>query len=105
MEERRNIDRIDYKAKSVIVLCDSLDKYYVSISNVSPLGMKIKGPDDLPEILGKDIIVVSDTVIMYATVKRQNRLEDGRFELGIEAKRFSPDVSNYLIQHIGGPEE
>ena len=105
MEERRNINRVDYRAKSVIVLCETLEKFYVDVRNVSPLGMKIKGPSDLPHILGKDIIVVADTLIMYAVVNRQKQLDDGRFEIGIEAKKFTPDVFRYLIEHIGTDDE
>jgi hypothetical protein len=105
MEERRNINRVDYKVKSVIVVCDTYDKYYVEVDNVSPLGMGITAPADTPDINGKDIIIVADTLIMYALVNRQKKLDDGRFEIGIEAKKFTPDVLEYLFQHIGGDEE
>ncbi|MCR4991058.1 MAG: hypothetical protein K6A38_09365 [Lachnospiraceae bacterium] len=101
MEERRNINRVEYQVKSVIVLCDTYDKYYVDVDNVSPLGMGIKGPADLPDIIGKDIIIVADTLIMYALVNRQKKLDDGSYEIGIEAKKFTPDVLNYLFEHIG----
>ncbi len=102
MEERRSINRVEYKVQSVIVLCDTFDKYYVKVSNVSPLGMGINGPSDLPDIMGKDIIIVADTLIMYALVNRQKKLDDGSFEIGIEAKKFTPEVLNYLFEHIGG---
>ena len=102
MEERRSINRVEYQVKSVIVVCDTFEKYYVDVSNVSPLGMGIKGPADLPDILGKDIIIVADTLIMYALVNRQKKLDDGRFEIGIGAKKFTPEVLNYLFEHIGG---
>jgi len=70
MEERRNINRVDYQVKSVIVVCDTYEKYFVEVDNVSPLGMGITGPADLPDINGKDIIIVADTLIMYALVNR-----------------------------------
>ena len=101
MEERRNINRVQYQVKSVIVLCDTYDKYYVDVENVSPLGMGIKGPADLPDIMGKDIIIVADTLIMYALVNRQKKRDDGFYEIGIEAKKFTPDVLTYLFEHIG----
>ena len=72
---------------------------------MSPLGMGITGPADLPDIEGKDIIIVADTLIMYALVNRQKKLSDGRFEIGIEAKKFTPDVLEYLFNHIGGDDE
>ena len=101
MEERRNINRVKYEVKSVIVTCDTYDKYYVEVADVSPLGMGIKGPADLPNIVGKDIIIVADTLIMYAIVKRQKQLPDGGYEIGIEAKKFTPEVLGYLFEHIG----
>ena len=39
MEERRQINRIEYETKSVIVVCDTQEKIYVKVQNVSPLGM------------------------------------------------------------------
>ena len=39
MEERRGINRVDYRVKSVIVTCDTFEKFYVDAINVSPLGM------------------------------------------------------------------
>ena len=105
MEERRNINRVDYKVRSVIVVCDTYDKYFVEVDNVSPLGMGITGPADLPDIKGKDIIIVADTLIMYAIVNRQKQLEDGRFEIGIEARKFTPEVLEYLFNHIGNPDD
>lgn len=50
MEERRNISRVDYAAKGVIVVCDTGDKYFVDTKNVSPLGMGIIAPADLSDI-------------------------------------------------------
>lgn len=100
MEERREINRVDYKVKSVIVTCDDYQKYYVEVDNVSPLGMGITGPSDLPDIVGKDIIIVADTLIMYADVTRQDPMEDGKFEIGIKARKFTPDVLQYLFEHI-----
>ena len=100
MDERREINRVDYRVRSVIVTCDTYDKYFVEVDNVSPLGMGIIGPVDLPDIKGKDIIIVADTLIMYADVIRQEALEDGRFQVGIQARQFTPDVLQYLFEHI-----
>lgn len=101
MEERRGINRVDYNVNSVIVMCDTFDKYYVEIDNVSPLGMGITAPVETPDIKGKDIIIVADTLIMYATVTRQKKLENGRFQIGIHAKKFSPEELDYLFNRIG----
>lgn len=100
MDERREINRVDYRVRSVIVTCDTYDKYFVEVDNVSPLGMGIVGPADIPDIKGKDIIIVADTLIMYADVIRQEPLEDGKFQIGIQARKFTPDVLQYLFEHI-----
>ena len=63
MEERRAIGRVGYSANAVIVVCDTQEKYFVHTENVSPLGMGIRVPEEVPDILGKDIILVADTLI------------------------------------------
>lgn len=100
MEEKRDITRVDYLAKSVIVVCETGDKYYVDTRNVSPLGMGIIAPADTPDIVGKDIIIVASTLIMYADVNRQEKNGDGTYTIGINARQFTPEVLQYLFEHI-----
>ena len=38
---------------------------------------------------------------MYALVNRMEKLEDGSFIVGIEAKKFTDEVLKYLFEHIG----
>jgi len=104
MEERRQINRVQYIAKSVIVVCDTEETIYVDVENVSPLGMGIRMKADAPDILGKDIIIVAETLIMYAEVNRQEKQEDGTYIVGIQAKKFTQDVLEYLFSHIGKVE-
>lgn len=104
MEERRKINRVKYIAKSVIVVCDTEETIYVEVDNVSPLGMGIRMKADAPDILGKDIIIVAETLIMYAVVNRQEKQEDGSYIIGIHAKKFTEDVLDYLFTHIGQVE-
>jgi len=101
MEERREINRVEYKANSVIVVCDTQEKIYVEVKNVSPLGMGIVMEGDAPDILDKDIIIVAETLIMYATVTRQVKEDDGTYTVGIHAKKFTQEVLQYLFTHIG----
>ena len=101
MKEKRKISRVEYNAKSVIVVCDTQEKIYVEVENVSPLGMGIHLPAGSPDILGKDIIIVAESIIMYALVNRVDALEDGSFSIGIEGKKFTGDVLEYLFEHIG----
>lgn len=101
LEERRKLSRVGYAAESVLVVCETGEKYYVHTENVSPLGMGVIMDADAPQIVGKDIIIVAETLIMYADVTRQEKQEDGSYMVGIAAKKFSPEVLNYLFSHIG----
>lgn len=100
MEERRKLARVSYPTKSVIVICETGEKYFVETENVSPLGMGIRMPAGSPDIVGKDIIIVAETLIMYADVNRQVQREDGSFEVGISARKFTSEVLEYLFTHI-----
>jgi hypothetical protein len=91
MEEKRGIGRVGYPAKGVVVVCDTQEKIFVNVKDVSPLGMGIVMDADAPDINGKDIIIVAETLIMYANVNRQEKQEDGTYIVGIEAKRFTQD--------------
>lgn len=102
MEERREISRVGFPSNSVIVVCDTADKYYVATKDVSPLGMGITAPADMPNIVGKDIIIVAETLIMYADVNRQVKNDDGTYTIGISAKKFTSEVLEYLFTHING---
>ena len=77
MEERRGINRVDYRVKSVIVTCDTFEKFYVDAINVSPLGMGLLAPAGTPNLVGRQII-----------------------QLGIKARKFTPAVLKYLFEHI-----
>ncbi|MBR4168196.1 MAG: PilZ domain-containing protein [Lachnospiraceae bacterium] len=100
MEERRNISRVDYKANGVVVVCETGESYFVETKNVSPLGMGLVMKPDTPELVGKDIIIVASTLIMYADVNRQVKNEDGTYTVGIHARQFTPEVLEYLFKHI-----
>ena len=101
MEERRQINRVKYIAKSVIVVCETQETIQVNVENVSPLGMGIRMTEDRPDLVGKVIIIVAETLIMYADVIRQEKQEDGSYIVGIQAKKFTQDVLEYLFTHIG----
>jgi hypothetical protein len=100
MEEKRGIGRVGYEAKGVVVICDTQEHFMVDVKDVSPLGMGIIMQADAPDIIGKAIIIVAETLIMYATVSRQEKQEDGTYIVGIEARRFTPEVLEYLFEHI-----
>lgn len=105
MEERRHITRIEYHADSVIVVRENLRKIYGKVKNVSPLGIAVIVPDDTPSILDKDIIIVADTLIMYADVVREVDQKDGTRLLGLNARKFTGEVLQYLFEHIADDNE
>ena len=99
--DKRKIGRVEFKAPSVIVICETGETLYVMVEDASPRGMGLWMKDDRPDIADKDIIIVADTVIMYATVARMVKRDDGTYTVGISAKKFTPEVLEYLFKHIG----
>ena len=102
--DKRKIGRVEFKAPSVVVLCDTGETIFVQVEDASPRGMGLWMKDDRPDIKGKDIIIVADTVIMYAEVVRMVKRDDGTYTVGISAKKFTPEVLDYLFKHIGNQE-
>ncbi|MCR5594837.1 MAG: PilZ domain-containing protein [Lachnospiraceae bacterium] len=101
MEERRKINRVKYPSNTVIVVCDTQEKIYCRTENVSPLGMGIRLPAGAPKIEGMDVIVVAETLIMYADVLREDPQDDGTTMIGVQARKFTPEVLQYLFDHVG----
>lgn len=105
MEEKRKINRVEHTSKGVLVVCDDSKQYMIQANNISPLGMGVTVGSDAPELAGKDVIIVVETLIMYADVTRQEKNEDGTFTLGISARKFTPDIFEYLMDCIGNGNE
>ena len=99
MEEKRKISRVSYPTRGVIVVVETGEKF--DVENVSPLGMGLHVGKDTPNLVGKDIIIVACTLIMYADVTRQEKRDDDSYTIGIKAKEFTPDVLQYLFDSIG----
>ena len=102
--EKRSIGRVEFKAPSVVVLCDTGETLFVQVEDASPKGMGLWMKDDRPDIMHKDIIIVADTVIMYAKVARMEKRDDGTYTVGISAQKFTQEVLEYLFSHIGNQE-
>ena len=105
MEERRKINRVAYSANSVIVDRATQEKFYGQVKNISPLGIAIEVKGDTPTLLGKDVIVVAETLIMYADVIREDEMENGSRVVAFSSKKFTNDVLSYLFEHIGAEAE
>ena len=100
MEERRKISRVEFKANSVIVDRDTQEKYFGTVKNISPLGLAITVSNDTPSLLGRDVIIVAETLIMYADTIREDNNNDGTRTVAFCSKRFTEDVLQYLFEHI-----
>jgi hypothetical protein len=105
MEERRKINRLEYNADSVIVVCDTLEKIYGKAVNISPLGLAVNIPGGSASVNDKDVIVVAETLIMYADVVREDVNEDGSKTIALSARKFTPEVMQYLFKHISIDED
>ena len=101
MEERRSINRIEFLANSVIVDRQSLEKYYGQVKNVSPLGIAITIDKRVPNLVGRDMIVVTETMIMYSDAVREDQEFGSKKSVAFKAKKFTSDVLEYLFEQIG----
>ena len=105
MQERRTINRIEFLANSVIVDRATLEKYYGQVKNISPLGIAITVDKRIPNLVGRDVIIVAETMIMYSECVREDHEEGMKKSLAFKASKFTPDVLQYLFESIGGDED
>lgn len=98
--ERRAVGRVAYQSEGVAVVCDTQTVIHVKVYDIGPGGVGLTLPAGSPELVGKDMILVTGTMIMYADVVRQEPLEGGGWWAGLAARRFSPDVLQYLFESI-----
>lgn len=99
MEERRKISRVSFSANSVIVDANTQEKFFGKVKNVSPMGIAIEVRNETPSLLSREVIIVAETLIMYADVVREDEGKDSRV-VAFSAKKFTPDVLEYLFEHI-----
>lgn len=105
MQERRTINRVEFIANSVIVDKETLTKYYGQVKNISPLGIAITVDKRIPDLVSRDVIVVAETMIMYAEAVREDKEEGAKKTLAFQARKFTPDVLQYLFTQIGDEQE
>ncbi len=106
MEERRTINRVEFLANSVIVDKETLTRYFGQVKNISPLGIAITVDKRIPDLVGRDVIIVAKTMIMYAEAVREDEETGQKKSVAFKARKFTPDVLQYLFEHIGdGIEE
>ena len=102
MQERRTINRVEFLANSIIVDRQTLEKYFGQVKNISPLGIAITVDKRIPNMVGRDVIIVAETMIMYAETVREDHEEGMKKTLAFKACKFTPDVLEYLFESIGG---
>ena len=98
--ERRAIGRVAFPSKGVLVICDTQEVLHVDVRDLGPIGVGLRADADCRNLVGKDVIMVAETLIMYADVVRQDPLPDGCWSIGLAAKKFSADVLQYLFDSI-----
>ncbi len=101
MLERRTINRVEFLANSVIVDKETLQKYYGQVKNISPLGIAITVDSRVPNLVGRDMDVVAYTMIMYAEAVREDAEDEKRKSIAFKARKFTPDVLQFLLESIG----
>ena len=105
MLERRSINRVEFLANSVVVDKESLHKYFGQVKNVSPLGIAVTVDEHVPNMVGRDMIVVAETMIMYAEAVREDAEAAGKKTIAFKSRKFTPDVLQYLFESIGDEDE
>ena len=96
--ERRAIGRVAFPSKGILVVCDTQQTIYVDVRDLGPIGVGVRLEHDMPMIRGKDVIMIAETLIMYADVVRQDPLPDGSWSVGLAARKFTGDVLKYLFE-------
>ena len=105
MQERRSINRVEFLANSVIVDKESLSKYFGQVKNISPLGIAITVDKRVPNMIGRDVIIVAETMIMYAEAVREDKEIGEKKSIAFKARKFTADVLQYLFERIGDEED
>ena len=98
--EKRTVGRVLFPSKGIMVVCDTQETFHVDVRDLGPIGVGIRMPECIPDLKGKDVIMVCETLIMYADVVRQDPLPDGTWSVGLAARKFTPDVLKYLFESI-----
>lgn len=98
--EQRKSGRVEHKSQGIAVSCDTQTVFHVNILDIGPGGAGLILPPDTPKLTGRDLILITETMIIYADVTRQERLEDGSWRAGLAARKFSREVIQYLLESI-----
>jgi len=98
--ERRTIGRVAFPSKGIMVICDTQEAIHVDVRDLGPIGVGIRMEQDRPDLMGKDVIMIAETLIMYADVVRQDQMADGAWSVGLAARKFTGDVLRYLFESI-----
>lgn len=99
-KERRRLGRVAYSSAGIAVVCDTEAVIRVGVLDVGPSGASLILSAETADLTGKDLILIADTMIMYAGVVRQERLENGAWRAGLASRKFSRDVLQYLFDSI-----
>ncbi len=71
---------------------ESLVRYFGQVKNISPLGIAITVDKRIPDLVGRDVIIVVETMIMYAEAVREDPEFGNKKSVAFKARKFTPDV-------------
>ncbi|XCP84474.1 PilZ domain-containing protein [Roseburia hominis] len=98
--ERRSIERVQFRTNGIIVVRETEEMLYVQIEDMSPLGIGFRMEAGSPDIRDKDIVVITETAIMYADVVHVIEQQDGSIKVGVSMKKFTEDLLKVLFKRI-----
>ena len=98
--ERRAIGRVSFPSQAVIVICDTEEVLHARVRDIGPIGVGAILDPGTKSILNKDVIIVAETLIMYADVVREQPLEDGSTIVGLAARKFPQNVLQFIFESI-----
>ncbi len=101
VRDKRNIGRIEFKTPSLMVVYGTGETIYVNVEDVSPMGMGLTIKGRATDLINKDVVIVADTVVMYADVKHVTLRSDGTCLIGVCAKKLTDEILRYIIRNFG----
>ena len=101
INDKRNIGRIEFNTPSIMVVYGTGEMIYVKVEDASPKGMGLTIKGNPADLLNQDVVIVADTVIMYATVRHVTPRDNGTCFVGIGAKKITVDVLRYILRNLG----
>lgn len=99
-DERRRYERVACQGHSTVIVCGTRREIHADLVDMSLGGVGLTLPADTPDLRGEDLLLAADTLIMYGEVVWQVRTKGGTWRAGLSARKFSPEILQYLLEGI-----